>query len=270
MNIKRSFGFLCLIWAMLTTMLFVSASNHTALNWYCVRNKEHKQPIADANMRWIEDYNAYYIDHKHHDTATEKVVYLTFDAGYENGNIEKILNTLKQEQVSGAFFILGNLLNKNPNLVRRMAEDGHIVANHTYHHQDMTKIDQLEDFRAELDALNRLYQSVTGREMAKYYRPPEGRFNRASLDYANQLGYKTIFWSFAYADWDNEKQPSIEEATAKILENIHNGAILLLHPTSATNAQILGNIIAKLKQDGYRFGTLDELTAVSYQANHET
>ena len=173
---------------------------------------------------------------------------------------EVLLDTLKQEQVPGAFFILGNLITRNPELVKRMAMEGHIVANHTNLHKDMTKVDQFDEFKKELDDLNHLYQNTTGLEMAKYYRPPEGKFNERSLAYANQLGYKTIFWSFAYADWDNNKQPSPESAKAKILDHIHNGAILLLHPTSATNAQIIGDVIRALKAGGYRFGSLDELT----------
>ena len=170
------------------------------------------------------------------------------------------MDVLKEEQVSGAFFILSNLIRRNPDLIRRMAEEGHIVANHTAHHKNMTTVDTPEEFQAELEALETLYRETTGREMARYYRPPEGKFDERSLQFAQQLGYQTIFWSLAYADWDNDHQPSPDAAKAKILENIHNGAVLLLHPTSATNAQILGEIIQTLKSNGYRFGTLDELT----------
>lgn len=260
MKIKTIVWLVCLICFTLVTNICISAAEDSVYNWYCVRNKEHKQPKADATMQWIEQYNGYYIDHRHNDLSEDKVLYLTFDAGYENGNVEKILDTLKQEQVPGAFFVLGNLIARNPELIKRMATEGHIVANHTNLHKDMTKVNTLDEFQKELDDLKRLYQSVTGADLANYYRPPEGKFNKQSLAYANQLGYKTIFWSFAYADWDNDKQPSPESAKAKILDNIHNGAILLLHPTSATNAQILKDVIQRLKTDGYRFGTLDELT----------
>ncbi|MBQ8850387.1 MAG: polysaccharide deacetylase family protein [Clostridia bacterium] len=236
------------------------AVSDEALNWYCVRNKEHKQPRLDTNMSFIDQYDAYYVDKAHTESSDEKVIYLTFDAGYENGNIEKVLDVMKAEDVTGAFFILENLINKNPELVCRMADEGHIVANHTSHHKDMTKIDNIEDFAAELDELNELYKATTGKDMAKYYRPPEGRFDERSLSFAKELGYKTVFWSFAYADWDNQKQPSADAAKAKIFENLHNGAIILLHPTSATNAEILSDVIKTLKADGYRFGTLDELT----------
>ncbi len=230
-------------------------------SWYCVRNKEHKQPRLDANLQYIEKYNGYYIDRKHGDDCEEKVVYLTFDAGYENGNVEKILDVMKERGVSGAFFVLGNLVTKNTALVNRMADDGHLVCNHTNVHPDMTKKASIEEFKAELDALEALYKEYTGREMAKYFRPPEGRFSEKTMIYANELGYKTVFWSFAYADWDNNAQMSPNAAKQKMLENMHNGAVILLHPTSATNAQILGEVIDELKAQGYRFGTLDELTA---------
>ena len=157
-------------------------------------------------------------------------------------------------------FILGNLINRNPDLVIRMAQDGHIVGNHTNHHPDMTKKETFEDFKRELVSLEELYFQTTGQTISKYFRPPEGRFNRSSLQYAKELGYKTVFWSFAYADWDNLKQPSKEDAMKKIMDNVHNGAVILLHPTSATNAAILQDMIRCLKAQGYRFGTLDELT----------
>ena len=237
-----------------------SANSNQIYSWYCKRNKEHKQPRLDANMRFIENYDAYYVDRSHPEGADDRVVYLTFDAGYENGNIERILDVMKAENVKGAFFILENLVEKNPELVCRMVDDGHTVANHTSHHKDMTKVDRMDEFAAELDALNTCYKKATGRELSKYYRPPEGRFDERSLSFAKELGYKTVFWSFAYADWDNQNQPSATAAKAKILENIHNGAVILLHPTSSTNADILSDVIKALKADGYRFGTLDELT----------
>ena len=242
-------------------LLFItSVFASDAMGWYVVRNKQHKQPIADANMRYVEDYNGYYVDRSHGDNSKDKVVYLTFDAGYENGNIEKILDVMKQKQVTGAFFVLGNLVTKNTDLVKRMTDEGHLVCNHTDIHPDMTKKATIEDFKAELDALETKYKECTGLEMSKYFRPPEGRFSEQSMKFADQLGYKTIFWSFAYADWDNGAQMSPQAAKKKILDNIHNGAVILLHPTSSTNAAILGDVIDELKSQGYRFGTLDELT----------
>ena len=243
----------------LSALCFVSGVSAEAQGWYCVRNKEHKQPTLDAAQKYIEELGGYYVDRKYSDTCEEKVVYLTFDAGYENGNVEKILDVLKTENVKGAFFILGNLITRNTELVKRMADEGHTVCNHTVHHKDMTKVSSKEEFAAELCSLEKLYLEYTGRELAKYYRPPEGKYDEKTLEYANELGYKTVFWSLAYADWDNNKQPSREKAMKILLDNIHNGAVILLHPTSATNAAIIGDLIRTLKADGYRFGELSEL-----------
>ncbi len=230
-------------------------------SWYTKRNKEHRQPTLDTSQEMIEKYGGYYVDKKHADNEGEKVIYLTFDAGYENGNIEKILDTLKAEDVKGAFFILENLINRNPELVGRMADEGHTVCNHTSKHKDMTKVESIEEFRKELSSLEALYTEKTGKAMAKFYRPPEGKYDEKSLGFANELGYKTIFWSLAYADWDNNNQPSAEKAMKILLDNIHNGAVILLHPTSATNAEIMRDFISTLKAEGYRFGTLDELVS---------
>ena len=237
------------------------ALSDNTYGFYCVRNKEHKQPKLDSSQRFIENYDAYYVDKNHGDDVEEKVIYLTFDAGYENGNIERILDTMKAEGVSGTFFILENLIKKNPDLVIRMANEGHTVANHTSKHKDMTQVDDLESFRCELESLSALYEEATGKKMSMLYRPPEGKFDERSLSFAQSLGYKTIFWSFAYADWDNNKQPSAHVAMKKIMDNIHNGEIMLLHPTSTTNADILGDVIQILKSQGYRFGEISELWA---------
>lgn len=229
-------------------------------SWYCVRNKEHKQPNADSNMSFVENYGGYYADKRFKDASDEKVIYLTFDAGYENGNVEKILNVLKEENVPGAFFVLENLIIKNKDLIMRMVNEGHLVCNHTSKHLDVTKCKTIDEFRLELESLENIYREATGMEMPKYFRPPEGRFSKQSMEYASTLGYKTIFWSFAYADWDNSSQMSHDAAKEKILSNIHNGEIMLLHPTSATNAAILSDVIRELKSQGFRFASLDELT----------
>jgi peptidoglycan-N-acetylmuramic acid deacetylase len=230
-------------------------------SWYCKHVKEHIQPTADASFSFVESLDGFYIDKKHADpNAADKVVYLTFDAGYENGNIEKILDVMHKEGVTGAFFVLSHLVEKNPDLIRRMATEGHLVCNHTAHHKDMSGLDE-QTFMKELHDLESIYTATVGGEMAHYYRPPEGKFSKENLEVAQKNGYKTIFWSFAYPDWDNNRQMSIEKAKSIILDNVHNGEVMLLHPTSATNAAILGDVICALKSQGYRFGTLDELTA---------
>ncbi len=239
--------------------VFFSANADNAQGWYVKRNAEHKQPSLDSPLQYISKYNAYYVDTKKADSE-DKVIYLTFDAGYENGNVEKIVDTLIKESVPAAFFLLDNIIIKNTDLVNKMADNNCLVCNHTLKHKDMTKITDKNEFANELASLESVYKEKTGKEMAKYYRPPEGKFNEQSLKFASELGYKTIFWSFAYADWDNSNQPSEEYAKKKILDNTHNGAVILLHPTSETNAKILPDLIQEWKNQGYRFGTLDELT----------
>jgi peptidoglycan-N-acetylmuramic acid deacetylase len=184
---------------------------------------------------------------------------LTFDAGYENGNVEKTLDVLKENNVSGAFFILSHIIDTNPELIKRMKNEGHLVCNHTATHKDMSQVDDFQSFKEEIETLENKYTELTGEKMESFFRPPEGKFNRRMLEFLEMLNYRTVFWSFAYEDWDNNSQPSREEAKKKILENIHNGAILLLHPTSKTNAEILGEVISELKSLGYRFGRLDEI-----------
>ena len=239
----------------------VSAAETDAHSWYIMRTKDHSQPRVEGEMSFISDYETYYIDSTHSGfDDEEKVLYLTFDAGYENGNVERILDTLKEKDVHGAFFILDNMIKRLPDLVLRMKNEGHLVCNHTCKHRDMSKVTDIETFSAELTALSEKYRALTGEDMPKYYRPPEGRFSECNLKHAKELGYKTILWSFAYADWDNDKQPSFDSAIKTVTDNIHNGAVLLLHPTSKTNADILGTLIDRWKAEGYRFGTLDELT----------
>ena len=204
-----------------------------------------------------KDYGGFYID----DNADEnnKVINLTFDAGYENGNVEKILDILKTESVPAAFFLLDNIIIKNTNLVTRMEEEGHLVCNHTKNHKNLSFASENEISR-DLEALEMIYEEKCGKEMSKYFRFPEGNYSIESLKQVEKLGYKTIFWSFAYDDWDNGRQMSSSKAIKKILDGTHNGEIILLHPTSKTNADILPTLISEWRKMGYRFGTLDELT----------
>ena len=250
---------ICTIFLLLLFSMNISAS---ALSWYCKRNNCHTQPILGNDLKIAENYDVYWCDKNHTSMLDDdKVIYLTFDAGYENGNVEKILDALKAENVTATFFILDNMIIKNCDIVKRMIEEGHTVANHTLKHKDMSKITNINDFENELLSLEKLYEKEFGVKMAKYYRPPEGKFTEANLKYAQDLGYKTIMWSFAYADWDNSNQPSCEYALNKILNNVHNGEVMLLHPTSATNAEIMPALIKELKKQGFRFGDMDELCA---------
>ena len=191
--------------------------------------------------------------------TNQKVLYLTFDAGYENGFTPQILDVLKKHQVPAAFFLVGNYLEREPDLVRRMTEEGHIVGNHTWSHPDMSKIQKKEDFSRELKQVEDQYREITGQDLKRYYRPPQGIYSEENLQMAKELGYRTVFWSLAYVDWNNDAQPTSEEAFSKLLPRTHDGAVILLHSTSQTNAAILEELIIRWKEQGYTFGTLDEL-----------
>ena len=238
-------------------VLAVPAS--AATNWYCTRASDHRQPIADGVLQRVESMGGYYVDHRHTEPdAQDKVVYLTFDVGYENGNVERVLDALAAEGATGAFFVLGHVAEGCPDLLCRMADEGHLVCNHTYSHKNLCGA-PAGALTAELRRLEEACAAV-GVEVSKYYRPPEGCFDDAMLNEAKSMGYQTIFWSFAYADWDNARQPDPTAAKKKILDNLHNGAVILLHPTSDTNATILWDVLKEMKAQGYRFGTLNELT----------
>ena len=170
-----------------------------------------------------------------------------------------MLDILQKQDVPAAFFLVGNYIEKNPDLVRRMVADGHIVGNHTMHHPDMSKISEKGAFQKELQDLEALYQSVTGQEMPKYYRPPQGTYSEENLRMAQELGYRTVFWSLAYVDWKQNDQPSAEYAFSKLLPRTHNGAVILLHSTSQTNAEILDQLLCRWEDEGYRFASLNEL-----------
>ena len=256
-------GFIKVIAFFLSSYAFLLSGIYTfasekSYNWYVKRNSEHVQPSIDTPLSFISELGGYYVDKKADENSQSRVIYLTFDAGYENGNIARILDVLKEEEVVACFFVLSHLINSEPLLVKRMADEGHTVANHTASHKDMTALSK-EEFCSELSDLENIYREKTGRELDKFYRPPRGEFNRSNLEWAREMGYKTIFWSFAYEDWDNKNQPEDEYALNKIFDNIHNGEIMLLHPTSDTNARILKTLIARLREEGYSFGSLCEL-----------
>ena len=225
-------------------------------SWGLSFRQEGAPPVGNAGKEQLKQFDAAYIG----DTG-DKVLYLTFDAGYENGCTEKILDTLKQQDVKAAFFLVGNYIEKNADLVRRMAGEGHIVANHTMHHPDMSKLSDKAAFAKELTDLEKLYKETTKQDMPKYYRPPQGIYSEENLKMARELGYKTVFWSLAYVDWNNDAQPTAEAAFSRLLPRTHNGAVVLLHSTSQTNARILEELLTKWKDMGYRFGTLEELFA---------
>jgi peptidoglycan-N-acetylmuramic acid deacetylase len=246
------FGALCAAIILALTQFLGSVVTTGA--WGLSFQQEGHPPVGTASISQLKNYEAAYIG-----DTTQKVLYLTFDAGYENGCTEQILDTLQKHDVKAAFFLVGNYIEKNADLVRRMVAEGHIVANHTMHHPDMSKIAEKESFAKELQELEALFRSVTGKEMPKYYRPPQGIYSEDNLKMAQALGYKTVFWSLAYVDWNNDSQPTAEHAFSKLLPRTHNGAVILLHSTSKTNAKILDELLTRWKDMGYRFETIDNL-----------
>lgn len=242
--------------ALAVSVSVFASSALTTGSWGLSFRQEGAPPIGNAGKDQLRQYQAAYIGN-----VGEKVLYLTFDAGYENGCTAKILDTLKEKQVPAAFFLVGNYIRQSPDLVRRMVAEGHTVGNHTMHHYDMSRLSDKAAFSKELTDLEALYKETVGQELPKYYRPPQGIYSEENLKMAQELGYKTLFWSLAYVDWNNDAQPTREAAFAKLLPRTHNGAVVLLHSTSKTNAEILGELIDKWKAMGYRFGTLEELFA---------
>lgn len=225
-----------------------------AENWGLSFQEEGKAPAGNASFDELQQYHAYYAQN-----TDKKVIYLTFDCGYENGNTPDILNALKKHHVHATFFVVGNFLRDNPELVKQMLKEGHTIGNHTFHHPDMSQIATQETFSRELGDVETLYKKITGKNMIRFYRPPQGKYNTENLQMAKDMDYHTFFWSLAYVDWLTDAQPSKEEAFDKLLGRIHPGAIVLLHNTSKTNGSILDELLGKWEDMGYTFSTLKKL-----------
>ena len=251
--LKKIATFAAMVIVATSVHVYADTKNIECFSWYTVPTKNEQRPTSFEASDIINKYDVIYLGNQ-----TEKKIYLTFDAGYENGNVEKVLDALKDNDVKGAFFVLPHFIKSNPDLIKRMNEEGHLICNHSTSHKDMSKISDLDSFKKEIEGIEEVYKQETGNELSKFYRPPEGRFSEKNLQMAQQLGYKTVFWSLAYADWDNNKQLPPEKAKELILSRIHNGCVILLHPTSETNAIIMDDLIKQLKARGYSFGTLTE------------
>lgn len=223
-------------------------------NWGLGFGKAGERPTGNATASELANYDAYFCA----DTE-EKIIYLTFDCGFENGYTESILDALKKHNAKATFFVVGHYLESAPEIVKRMVEEGHTVGNHTYNHPDMSKISDGTAFQKEMDATRDLYKEIIGEEMPMYYRPPQGKYSVQNLQMAKELGYRTFFWSLAYVDWYQDKQPSHEEAFSKLTSRIHPGAVVLLHNTSKTNGEIMDELLTKWEEMGYTFGTLEEV-----------
>lgn len=238
-----------------TKDIFSSFNDESELNWYYVG--KGKGQIAEGpkeSASFLKENSAYFLG----DTSN-KVLYLTFDEGYENGNTGKILDILKEYKVPAAFFVVKPYIDKEPELVKRMVAEGHIVANHTVHHPSIAQIHDKEKFNSEFNGVENAYKELTGQDMPKFFRPPMGKYSKKSLQMTKDLGYKTIFWSFAYKDWLVNDQPSESYAVEKICKGAHPGSIMLLHAVSDTNTKILGTVLKTLQEEGYEFKSLNEL-----------
>lgn len=225
-------------------------------NWGLSFQEEGQPPVANATFEELAQYDAFYAQ-----DTNKKILYLTFDCGYENGNTPQILDALKKHGAPATFFVVGTYIESNPELIKRMISEGHTVGNHTWHHPDMAQISAMEIFQKELTDVEDAYKEVTGEEMTKFYRPPQGKYSESNLKNAQQLGYQTFFWSLAYVDWYENDQPTKEEAFDKLIGRIHPGAIVLLHNTSRTNAEILDELLGKWEEMGYQIRALAELSA---------
>lgn len=241
----------CLFVATFIIISVAASYNAFAESWYTQVTKDHARPTL-PDMELLADNGGVALG------PDVPKVYLTFDAGYENGNVRRVAQVLKDNGVNGAFFILSNIVETDPELIRSLSEDGNLICNHTRRHPDMSTKGE-EDFKRELLSMEEYYRDKTGSELAKFYRPPEGKYNADNLKWASELGYKTVFWSVAYRDWDNDNQMPPEKALNILLSRVHNGAVILLHPTSRTNADILDEFIKTVKSMGYEFGLINEL-----------
>ena len=241
--------------------VFSNDENHNGLstkeyNWYFQPRNDNSPPNGPKEtIQLISNYECYHLG----DTS-KKVLYLTFDEGYEAGYTAPILDVLKKHNVKAAFFVVKPYITSNPELVKRMVDEGHLVCNHSARHPSMASIKDEEKFNKELSDVEEAFEKITDKKISKYFRPPMGKYSELSLQYTQNYGYKTIFWSFAYMDWLVNNQPSHETAKKRIMQRTHNGGIMLLHAVSKTNAEILDDVLTEWKIQGYELKSLDELT----------
>src|SRR5699024_9508964 len=234
-------------------MLFTSADIVYSYGWGYKKNNENKIPEVGKFGEILKKYDDVYAD-----LDANKEIYLTFDNGYKEGYTEQILDILKKEKVPATFFVTGHYVKTAPELVNRMVKDGHIIGNHSYHHPDFTTMSKTE-VKKELDMLENAVAKVSDQEQLQYLRPPRGTFNENTLKWASEFGYTHVFWSLAFKDWETDKQKGWKYAFDEIIEQVHPGAILLLHTVSEDNAEALDKVIVHLKKEGYSFKSLDDL-----------
>jgi peptidoglycan-N-acetylmuramic acid deacetylase len=231
--------------------LMLDKLDNTKYSWWIKLNSEHKTPEIPVSAKKITDqYDGIFIG-----DVSQKHIYLTFDEGYENGYTPKILDVLKENDVKAIFFVTGPYIEKNPDLIKRMLQEGHKVGNHTINHPSLPGVGY-EKFEKEIRGLEEKFIELYG-EGFEYMRPPMGEYSERVLAAAKQLGYKTVFWSFAYDDWYTDKIRGAEYAYDKVMSNLHNGAVLLLHAVSKDNAEALDSIIKGIRAEGYEIRPFD-------------
>lgn len=221
--------------------------------WGYKKNQNHEVPEIGKYQEMLQKYGAYYAD-----LSGDKTVYLTFDNGYEEGYTDDILDVLKKEKVPATFFVTGQYVKTSPDLVKRMVDEGHIIGNHSYHHPDFTIMNK-EAIQKELEELEEAVAEVSDQDEIIYLRPPRGMFSENTLKWANELGLVHVFWSLAFTDWHTDSQKGWQYAYDQVMNQIHPGAIILMHSVSSDNAEALEKIIQQLKKDGYEFKSLDDL-----------
>lgn len=230
-----------------------SKFDNTKKGWGLKRNSEHKTPGVPQNIiDNLKKYNGIYVG-----DTNKKVIYLTFDEGYENGYTGKILDTLKANNVKAAFFITGPYIKEHSDLVQRMINEGHIIGNHTINHPSLPEVnaDKLDQEITGLD--NMVYEKF--KINMKYMRPPKGEYSERVLAQLKDLGHKAVLWSFAYDDYDINNQKGIDYAYKMIMDNIHNGEVMLLHAVSKDNTEVLDKVLKDIKAQGYEFRPISEL-----------
>jgi peptidoglycan-N-acetylmuramic acid deacetylase len=236
-----------------TTAPAATAPATKSYSWYFTRNSQHQTPFVNQDIsNLLSAHGAFYVLPNNNSR-----IYLTFDAGYEQGYTARILDTLKANGVHAAFFITGQYLRTQPDLAKRMKAEGNLVCNHTVNHPDCAKISS-DSLKKEIKSLEEQYLQVTGQEMDRYLRPPMGNYSESSLKTTQELGYKTVFWSMAFNDWDPSNQPGADYSYNHVINNIHPGAVILLHAVSQSDTEALDRIIKDLQSQGYVFATFNQ------------
>ena len=250
----RKFFYILPLFFLLLPQIAYGAPSNQAIHWGFKKGANEQQAVAGAQLdNLLQKYGGFYKG-----DPNKKILYLTFDNGYENGYTDQILDVLKKEKVPATFFVTGHYLDSAPELVKRMVNEGHIVGNHSWYHPDLTTNSD-SDIREELDKVRDRTKELTGQKEMKYLRPPRGILSERTLKVAKDLGYTHVMWSLAFVDWNVNQQKGWHYSYDNIMKQVHPGAVMLLHTVSKDNANALEKVIKDLKKRGYKFKSLDQL-----------